>query len=237
MRKVTKKMSRVKRKQRENTQKKIINLIKKIINNIRYFVIAIIYMVLTTYIAIEKGFIKIWKMFPKWAKRIIILTMLVNIICLNDAEPQITEKIKTITEIDTVYAVKEIMIEPQKCEYGLYECAIYTAALDYGLNEEQGKIAIAISKHETGNFTSSLFKNGNNVGGLYKGGGKFYKFNTIEDGIDTYIRTLKNGYFNKGLNTIEEIQKKYCPIGAENDPTGLNKNWVSGVTYFYNELN
>jgi len=29
---------------------------------------------------------------------------------------------------------------------------------------------------------------------------------------------------------------RYCPIGADNDPTGLNKNWVSNVQYFLKKI-
>jgi hypothetical protein len=30
------------------------------------------------------------------------------------------------------------------------------------------------------------------------------------------------------------LAKFYCPVGAANDPTGLNKNWIKNVRYFYN---
>ena len=140
-------------------------------------------------------------------------------------------------EIKEIYAVKELYVEPTKCAYGVYECAIYDTAIESGLTVEQGKIAIAISKHETANYTSSLFKNNNNIGGLYNGNaGKFFSYTSVEDGIDAYVGNLKRGYFDKGLTTIETIQKKYAPINAINDPTGLNEHWVSGVTYYYNQL-
>ena len=31
------------------------------------------------------------------------------------------------------------------------------------------------------------------------------------------------------------MSKTYCPIGALNDPMGLNKNWVKNVKYYYNK--
>ena len=34
---------------------------------------------------------------------------------------------------------------------------------------------------------------------------------------------------------ITFLGSRYCPVGAKNDPTGLNKNWVRNVTCFYNE--
>jgi len=123
------------------------------------------------------------------------------------------------------------------CNIGTNECLIYDISKEYNLTYNEIKIAIAITKHETGNYTSPLFKNSNNIGGLYNSNTKsFYKFNTKEDGIHSFIKNLKNGYFNKGLTTIEKIQPKYAPLKASNDKNNLNANWVKGVTYFYNEL-
>ena len=34
---------------------------------------------------------------------------------------------------------------------------------------------------------------------------------------------------------IRFLGKRYCPIGADNDPTGLNQHWVKNVTW-YTEL-
>ncbi len=31
---------------------------------------------------------------------------------------------------------------------------------------------------------------------------------------------------------ISYLSRSYCPIGASNDPTGLNVNWVRNVSYF-----
>ena len=50
------------------------------------------------------------------------------------------------------------------------------------------------------------------------------------------LNNLKYNYFDIGLDTLEKIQPKYCPIGAANDPTGLNKYWLSGTQKKYNEL-
>ena len=212
-------------------------MFKEVLKDIYYVLVGLVYILLKSYVEFEKAFIKVFKMLPKWVVRTIIWVMIFNVIALNDKAPEIIEKVKTTIETKEVYAVKEIMVEPKKCEWGIYECAIYDTALEYGLNDEQAKIAVAITKHETGTYTSSLFKNNNNIGGLYNSSAnKFYTYNSVEDGIDAYIRNLKNGYFDKGLNTIEKIQGKYAPINATNDPTNLNSNWISGVTHYYNEL-
>ncbi len=35
---------------------------------------------------------------------------------------------------------------------------------------------------------------------------------------------------------ISFLAERYCPIGAENDPRGLNKNWEKNVRYFYEKF-
>ena len=34
---------------------------------------------------------------------------------------------------------------------------------------------------------------------------------------------------------IAYLSKSYAPINAANDPTGLNRNWIRNVSYFYNQ--
>lgn len=215
----------------------LIKLIKEIVKSIYYILVGLIYLILKTYVEFEKAFLRLWGMFPRWFRRLAIWLMIINIFNLNSQEPITIEKIKTQIETKEVYVLQETYIEKEKCNYGLYECAVYDEAIEQGMTEEQSKVAIAISKHETGSYTSPLFKNSNNIGGLYNSSAKkFYSYKTLDDGIEAYVRNLKKGYFDKGLDTIEKIQKKYAPLNADNDPTGLNNNWVSGVTYFYNEL-
>jgi len=48
--------------------------------------------------------------------------------------------------------------------------------------------------------------------------------------INTIIHAKKN-WDGKG-DFIEFLGSRYCPIGAKNDPTGLNKNWIKNVKYF-----
>lgn len=90
----------------------------------------------------------------------------------------------------------------------------------------------AIAVHETGNGSSSAVKNKNNVGGMMGKNG-LMSFSSIEEGIDRMASNLKRNYIDKGLTTIPQIQKKYAPNGAANDPNGLNNYWVSGVTKYY----
>ena len=49
--------------------------------------------------------------------------------------------------------------------------------------------------------------------------------------INTIKHALKD--WNHQGDFILFLSKRYCPIGAKNDPKGLNKNWVKNVRYYY----
>jgi hypothetical protein len=96
-------------------------------------------------------------------------------------------------------------------------------------------LMVAIAIHETANGTSKMINTQNNVGGFYYNG-KFLNFRSIDESIFYMARLLKNEYIQKGLVNIELIGSKYCPVGASNDPAGLNENWVPRVTEIYLDL-
>ncbi len=51
--------------------------------------------------------------------------------------------------------------------------------------------------------------------------------NTIKSNLKRYRASRSNEDF------ISFMSRSYCPIGAKNDPTGLNRHWVKNVSYFY----
>ena len=121
-----------------------------------------------------------------------------------------------------------------ECTLDEVSCKIKKVAQDYDVD---WRLAVAISMHETGNYKSYVFNYKNNVGGLWNGmKGEFYSYDTLDDGIEAYISNLKRNYYDEGRTTIETIQPKYAPIGAENDPNNLNSDWIPGVTKYYKEL-
>ena len=125
-----------------------------------------------------------------------------------------------------------VLVEEYVCTMDEVSCLIKKNADEYGIDY---KLAIAISIHETGNYTSYLFKSQNNVGGMWNGAkGEFYSYDTLEDGIDAYISNLKYNYIDVGLTTIEEIGNIYCPVGINDN--GDNKYWTPKVTKYYKEL-
>ena len=151
-----------------------------------------------------------------------------------------TERAKTVALVQTY---QEEENEPQKqnkveitkeyeCTLDEVSCKIKKVAQDYGVD---WRLAIAISTHETGNYTSYIFKYQNNVGGMWNGAkGEFYSYDTLEDGIDAYISNLKYNYIDVGITTIEEIGNIYCPVGINDN--GDNKYWIPKVTKYYKEL-
>lgn len=99
-------------------------------------------------------------------------------------------------------------------------------------NNVNPMLIAAIIRHETANGTSKAVKELNNPGGLMGSNG-LMKFSTLEAGIEKMCRVIKEEYIDKGYTSIEQIQKKYCPVGAENDPTNLNVHWLPAVTSNY----
>lgn len=98
-------------------------------------------------------------------------------------------------------------------------------------------LLMAIAAHETGKGTSDMVKNKNNPGGLFDSvKDEYMTFATIEEGIDRMASNLKRNYIDQGLTTIAQIQPKYAPVGAANDPKKLNDQWQGGVTTFQKEL-
>lgn len=68
------------------------------------------------------------------------------------------------------------------------------------------------------------------------GWGPHRPFASWEENIATVAAGLRRGYLEEGLVTLGQIQQKYCPVGAANDPTGLNSNWLRNTTILYAEL-
>lgn len=130
--------------------------------------------------------------------------------------------------------VVEEKVENTTCKFDNENaCNIYNKAIELGLTNEQSLLVVAISTHETGYWTSKPFAENHNFGGIMTSKG-LKSYSTYEEGLDHFVKVLKNYYFDKGLTTIEQIGAKYCPVGAENDPKGLNVNWVPSVTSIYN---
>ncbi|HEL8271256.1 TPA: glucosaminidase domain-containing protein, partial [Listeria monocytogenes] len=93
----------------------------------------------------------------------------------------------------------------------------------------------AISFHETGWGTSNMVKTKNNVGGMMSASGGMV-FASLDEGIERMANTVHNRIFKDGKNTIEALGSVYAPLGATNDPTGLNQNWIPTIKQYILEL-
>lgn len=107
------------------------------------------------------------------------------------------------------------------------------AAVFLELAEEQEidpVLFASIAMSETAWGSSAAVVNKRNPGGLMQpGGGGLMAFPTLEEGLSAMALTLHNRIVKDGLNTIEKLGAVYAPVGATNDPTNLNANWIPTV--------
>lgn len=225
---------------------KELSIVGKLFKNIFYilvgFVYEIDYILDKLYDLIIKGFKKLRKRIQKILFYLIIGTSILGVISLYRGERIIIKVVERVQAKEVLESEKtaknEVVVEEVKevCTFDEVSCKIKEVATNYGIDY---KMAIAIAKWETGYYTSHAFKNLNNVGGMMFWNGKGSQLQTFENldkGIEAYVSNLKHNYYDLGLNTIESIQKKYAPLGADNDPNNLNANWVGGVSKIYNEI-
>lgn len=70
--------------------------------------------------------------------------------------------------------------------------------------------------------------------GIY--GSQVLRFDNWDDGIETVAKGLRTNYFDKGLDTVAEIEYSYTPPSANNpDPTKRHA-WRDGVEFFEWEI-
>lgn len=98
------------------------------------------------------------------------------------------------------------------------------------------RLLASISMQETGNGSSSAFRNKNNAMGISGTGGP-KRFSSVDASINQMAKGLANpnGYY-KGKTTIAGIGGVYAPVGAANDPRGLNQHWIPNISRNYRSL-
>ncbi len=100
-------------------------------------------------------------------------------------------------------------------EQGLEE-AILEVEKMYGIN---ALFTIAVMKLESGNGSSRLAKNKNNLFGLNATGPdphrKAFAFEKKGDSVKKFGQLLADKYVDKGYTTIEKIATKYCPANSK----------------------
>lgn len=88
-------------------------------------------------------------------------------------------------------------------------------------------IAAGIAEIESGYSARGMLNANNIFGGMSSGG--LIRYKTIEYGIIRYITMLNDGYFGKGLTTVESIGYIYNPTTNEAGQKIANPGWVMKV--------
>lgn len=142
---------------------------------------------------------------------------------IEESIKEIKEEINEIKKIEE-NVEKDIVIEEKK-DYSKLDTVskIRYRAEEAGLDP---LLVEAISRVETGHFTSVAFTKYNNFGGLTNASGVM-EFPSEEEGLKQFIRTLEY-YKEINLITIEEIAGRYCPVNEE--------NWIRMVKSIYKDL-
>ena len=104
-------------------------------------------------------------------------------------------------EDDLLY-VQQIQFDDLTTEQ-MFRLAAKTYGVDYSM-------LYAIARLETGNFTSGLYLENNNPGGMRTSDG-WLSYDSKLEGIMEMARLLKINYIDYGLTTPELIGPKYCP--------------------------
>lgn len=239
--------SRVQKYSRKNRLKRRIKrnlkaLPKNVVMSIIYILVALIYIIYAIVKSFDNLIAKLFMKVPRLIRVALIYTMVINTIT-NIILVSSNHNIELINplSLEVIHLNSEQINfnvkgeKAQECKFDSTSCLIYEKAKKLGLTEDQTLMSIAISKWETGNYTSVAFRSKNNVGGMMCSSG-LITYSSLEEGIIAFLSNLKYNYFDIGLDTLEKIQPKYCPIGAENDPNNLNVNWLGGAKKMYNEL-
>lgn len=89
------------------------------------------------------------------------------------------------------------------------------------------EIAAAIAEVESGFSAPSMLNKNNVFGGVASG--RLISYKNIEYGILRYIKLLSEGYFAKGLTTVETIGRVYNPTYNEQGVKIAKPTWVNHV--------
>lgn len=124
---------------------------------------------------------------------------------------------------------------------GEIDAYLYEKAIEMGMTDEQAKMAIAISRYETGDYTSNRIVNDNNWGGIKIGSSSlnegittdsknFVQYSNPEQGATDFLSAVKR-CFDKGCTSFADIQKTYC---NDTDANGYS-HWLNTVTGVYKD--
>ncbi len=134
-----------------------------------------------------------------------------------------TLKPQIIEEDARVAVVRDFFTKYKSPLVGL-ENEVVSTADKYGLDY---RLIPAIAMQES-NLCKKIIKDSYNCWGFGIYGKKVTRFDNYKQAIDTVTKTLATKYKANGLETPDEIMKKYTP--------GSNGSWANGVNIFMNQL-
>lgn len=146
---------------------------------------------------------------------------------------KVEEEIKV--EVPIVYdnmTMDQLATKLEKSMYGVLSGKGYVFAnysIQYGVDPY---LSLAIVLHETGCKwgCSYLATTCNNIGGMKGntscGNTGYARFNTLEEGIESFFSNLSYNYYSQGLTNVYSIHKKYAQ-----DP-----NWPIYINNYINEI-
>lgn len=165
--------------------------------------------------------------------------------------------VSTVSNTETAYGSPSEYVDSQRYSFDGYsstrsiesvtdlqpgeiDAYLYGKAMDMGMTDEQAKMAIAIARTETGDYTSNRIVNDYNWGGI-KGTSDveagitidsdlFRHYSNADQGAEDFLSVLK-GCYDKGCDSFADLQRTYCP---DTDANGYSY-WLNTTTAIYNE--
>lgn len=146
---------------------------------------------------------------------LLVLLMLL-ILMFGCANNEAVEEVSDIEYIAVAEVVREVAVEAEsEVEFeNEYDTMIYRATENTVVDPY---LAIAISRLETGHYTSDAFVEGYNFGGITVSSG-VKRFDSLDEGLERYISLLE-WYHDNGMDTAEKMQSTYCPPNEKWDET------------------
>lgn len=135
-----------------------------------------------------------------------------------------TESVQTSTKIVEYVplSVETAEVVPETSYTHEIDILLESLCKEYGVDDV---LAIAIARLETGHYTSTLFTESNNFGGMGDGT-KYYSYSNKNEGAEQFVQMLAK-YAKSGKTTPEAMAATYCPD---------NPNWANLVSQIMEEI-
>lgn len=158
----------------------------------------------------------------KWGQKRIIIAVLMTILLVTIYILNVIPKNVTVRPLDQLRInsmvpkpTKQIVSAIKKTNINdlysnKYDQIIADLCSIYGVDDI---LATAISRLETGNYTSDIFVTNNNFGGLLGVNG-YYSYDSKQSGAESFVKLIK-WYNDKGMTNPELMGSLYCPPGDD----------------------